>query len=155
MRNLQLLRMEYSYGDCWDSAGNNKSGYWRFKYSDSKCFSSVTQMEDPNGNVGVAQFRDLMAVVGDALKTNIMTLGSFVLHISEQLLFFANLTRKTVLKMKLKLKPYIPEFELAFEHFCILAGGRWCSMNWRRAFSCWSVNWSSQGWLCTGLETSF
>lgn len=109
-------------------------------------------MEDHNGNVGVAQFGDLMAVVGDTLKTNIVTLGSFVLHISKQLLSFANLARKTTLKMKLK--PYIPEFELAFKHFCILAGRRWCWMNWKREFSCWSVKWSSQGWLCTGLVTS-
>ncbi|CAI0389676.1 unnamed protein product [Linum tenue] len=61
------------------------------KGSDDKCFSCVTQEEDANGKVGVTLSKDLMAVAGDALKTNITTLGPLV---------------------------------LAFEHFCIHAGGR-------------------------------
>ncbi|KAJ8764603.1 hypothetical protein K2173_006475 [Erythroxylum novogranatense] len=65
---------------------------------------------------------DLMAVAGEALKTNITTLGPLVLPMSEQLLFFATLVARKVLKMKIK--PYIPDFKLAFEHFCIHAGGR-------------------------------
>ncbi|CAI9094477.1 OLC1v1030224C1 [Oldenlandia corymbosa var. corymbosa] len=92
------------------------------KGSDDKCFSCVTQMEDPNGKIGVSLSKDLMAVAGDALKTNITTLGPLVLPMSEQLLFFATLVGKKFLKMKIK--PYIPDFRLAFEHFCIHAGGR-------------------------------
>ena len=42
---------------------------------------------------------------------------------SEQLLFFATLVARKVFNMK-KIKPYIPDFKLAFEHFCIHAGGR-------------------------------
>ncbi|MCE0481081.1 hypothetical protein HAX54_038479 [Datura stramonium] len=41
---------------------------------------------------------------------------------SEQLLFFVTLVARKVFKMKIK--PYIPDFKLAFEHFCIHAGGR-------------------------------
>lgn len=92
------------------------------KGSDDKCFSCVTQMEDSNGKIGVSLSKDLMAVAGDALKTNITTLGPLVLPMSEQLLFFATLVGKKLLKMKIK--PYIPDFKLAFEHFCIHAGGR-------------------------------
>ncbi|KAF1001697.1 3-ketoacyl-CoA synthase 11-like [Apium graveolens] len=92
------------------------------KGSDDKCFSCVTQMEDPVGKVGVALSKDLMAVAGDALKTNITTLGPLVLPMSEQLLFFATLVGKKLFRMKIK--PYIPDFKLAFEHFCIHAGGR-------------------------------
>lgn len=92
------------------------------KGADDKCFSCVTQEEDPNGKVGVALSKDLMAVAGDALKTNITTLGPLVLPMSEQLLFFATLVGKKLFKMKIK--PYIPDFKLAFEHFCIHAGGR-------------------------------
>ncbi|XP_006353644.1 3-ketoacyl-CoA synthase 11-like [Solanum tuberosum] len=92
------------------------------KGSDDKCFSCVYQMEDPNGKVGVSLSKDLMAVAGDALKTNITTLGPLVLPMSEQLLFFATLVGRKLLKMKIK--PYIPDFRLAFEHFCIHAGGR-------------------------------
>ncbi|KAA8521486.1 hypothetical protein F0562_012159 [Nyssa sinensis] len=92
------------------------------KGSDDKCFSCVTQMEDSCGKVGVSLSKDLMAVAGDALKTNITTLGPLVLPMSEQLLFFASLVWNKLFKMKIK--PYIPDFKLAFEHFCIHAGGR-------------------------------
>ncbi|KVH90355.1 3-Oxoacyl-[acyl-carrier-protein (ACP)] synthase III C-terminal [Cynara cardunculus var. scolymus] len=92
------------------------------KGSDDKCFSCVTQLEDPVGKVGVALSKDLMGVAGDALKTNITTLGPLVLPMSEQLLFFATLVGKKLFRMKIK--PYIPDFKLAFEHFCIHAGGR-------------------------------
>ncbi|CAN1169192.1 3-ketoacyl-CoA synthase 11 [Linum perenne] len=92
------------------------------KGSDDKCFSCVTQMEDSSGKIGVSLSKDLMGVAGDALKTNITTLGPLVLPMSEQLIFFATLVSKKLLKMKVK--PYIPDFKLAFEHFCIHAGGR-------------------------------
>ncbi|MQM04122.1 hypothetical protein Taro_036917 [Colocasia esculenta] len=92
------------------------------KGADDKCFSCVTQEEDANGKIGVSLSKDLMGVAGDALKTNITTLGPLVLPMSEQLLFFATLVGKKLLKMKIK--PYIPDFKLAFEHFCIHAGGR-------------------------------
>ncbi|XP_019189925.1 PREDICTED: 3-ketoacyl-CoA synthase 11-like [Ipomoea nil] len=92
------------------------------KGSDDKCFSCITQLEDANGKVGVSLSKELMAVAGDALKTNITTLGPLVLPMSEQLLFFATLVGRKIFKMKIK--PYIPDFKLAFEHFCIHAGGR-------------------------------
>ncbi|KAB2024145.1 hypothetical protein E1A91_D06G068100v1 [Gossypium mustelinum] len=92
------------------------------KGADDKCFACVTQEEDSAGKIGVTLSKDLMAVAGDALKTNITTLGPLVLPMSEQLLFFATLVGKKLFKMKIK--PYIPDFKLAFEHFCIHAGGR-------------------------------
>ncbi|KAM7488338.1 hypothetical protein LguiB_025822 [Lonicera macranthoides] len=92
------------------------------KGADDKCYGCVFQEEDENKNIGVALSKDLMAVAGEALKTNITTLGPLVLPMSEQLLFFATLVARKVFKMKIK--PYIPDFKLAFEHFCIHAGGR-------------------------------
>ncbi|KAI4377126.1 hypothetical protein MLD38_014809 [Melastoma candidum] len=92
------------------------------KGADEKCFTCVTQEEDATGKVGVTLSKDLMGVAGEALKTNITTLGPLVLPMSEQLLFFGTLVGKKLFKMKIK--PYIPDFKLAFEHFCIHAGGR-------------------------------
>ncbi|KAL7220293.1 hypothetical protein ACSBR2_013209 [Camellia fascicularis] len=92
------------------------------KGADDKCYSCVFQEEDETKRIGVALSKDLMAVAGEALKTNITTLGPLVLPMSEQLLFFTTLVARKVLKMKIK--PYIPDFKLAFEHFCIHAGGR-------------------------------
>ncbi|PSS33825.1 3-ketoacyl-CoA synthase [Actinidia chinensis var. chinensis] len=92
------------------------------KGADDKCYSCVFQEEDETKRIGVALSKDLMAVAGEALKTNITTLGPLVLPMSEQLLFFATLVARKIFKMKIK--PYIPDFKLAFEHFCIHAGGR-------------------------------
>ena len=72
--------------------------------------------------MGVALSKDLMAIAGETLKTNITTLGPLVLPLSEQLLFFSTLVARKVFNMKVK--PYIPDFKLAFDHFCIHAGGR-------------------------------
>ncbi|KAJ8763527.1 hypothetical protein K2173_002410 [Erythroxylum novogranatense] len=92
------------------------------KGADDKAFKCVYQEQDDNGKTGVSLSKDLMAIAGGALKTNITTLGPLVLPISEQLLFFATLVAKKLLNAKVK--PYIPDFKLAFDHFCIHAGGR-------------------------------
>lgn len=92
------------------------------KGADDNSFQCVYQEEDDKGEIGVSLSRDLMSVAGDALKANITTLGPLVLPLSEQLLFFATLIARKMFKMKIK--PYIPDFKLAFEHFCIHAGGR-------------------------------
>ncbi|XWS13750.1 hypothetical protein CRYUN_Cryun36dG0064800 [Craigia yunnanensis] len=92
------------------------------KGADDKCYNCVFQREDDTKRVGVSLSKELMAVAGEALKTNITTLGPLVLPMSEQLLFFVTLVARKVFKMKIK--PYIPDFKLAFEHFCIHAGGR-------------------------------
>ncbi|XP_068669055.1 3-ketoacyl-CoA synthase 4-like [Aristolochia californica] len=91
--------------------------------ADDKAFRCVYQEQDINGVAGVSLSKDLMAIAGGALKTNITTLGPLVLPISEQLLFFASLIAKKVFNNS-KIKPYIPDFKLAFDHFCIHAGGR-------------------------------
>ncbi|KAK6119481.1 hypothetical protein DH2020_046776 [Rehmannia glutinosa] len=119
----------------WGAAillSNKRSDYWRSKYrlvhtvrthkgSDDKCFSCVTQMEDPNGKVGVALSKDLMAVAGDALKTNITTLGPLVLPMSEQLLFSPHWLEKAV---EDETEALHPGFQIGVQHFCIHAGGR-------------------------------
>ncbi|CAN4091822.1 unnamed protein product [Withania somnifera] len=92
------------------------------KGADDRSYSCVFQEEDEKKEIGVALSKDLMAVAGEALKTNITTLGPLVLPMSEQLLFFVALVARKIFKMKIK--PYIPDFKLAFEHFCIHAGGR-------------------------------
>ncbi|KAK6128707.1 hypothetical protein DH2020_037557 [Rehmannia glutinosa] len=92
------------------------------KGADDKSYGCVFQEEDETKQIGVALSKDLMAVAGEALKTNITTLGPLVLPMSEQLLFFVTLVARKVFKMKIK--AYIPDFKLAFEHFCIHAGGR-------------------------------
>ncbi|KAI3805704.1 hypothetical protein L1987_28316 [Smallanthus sonchifolius] len=45
------------------------------KGADDKCYNCIYQRDDDKGIVGVSLARELMAIVGDALKTNITTLG--------------------------------------------------------------------------------
>lgn len=90
--------------------------------SDDKAFHCVYQEQDEKGKTGVSLSKELMAIAGGALKTNITTLGPLVLPISEQLLFFSTLVLKKLYNGKIM--PYIPDFKLAFDHFCIHAGGR-------------------------------
>ncbi|KAF5757513.1 putative very-long-chain 3-oxoacyl-CoA synthase [Helianthus annuus] len=92
------------------------------KGSEDKSYHCVTQEEDSEGHVGIALNLDLMAIAANSLKSNISTIGPLVLPVTEQLLFLFNLLGRKM--FKLDLKPYIPDFKKAFDHFCIHAGGR-------------------------------
>ncbi|KAF7080235.1 hypothetical protein CFC21_084340 [Triticum aestivum] len=85
-------------------------------------YRCVYQEEDDRGNVGINLSKDLMSVAGDALKANITAMGPLVLPASEQLLFALSFIARKVVSRGIK--PYIPDFRTAFEHFCIHAGGR-------------------------------
>ncbi|TKV93991.1 hypothetical protein SEVIR_9G266300v4 [Setaria viridis] len=85
-------------------------------------FGCVTQEEDDAGCVGVSLSKELMVVAGEALRTNITTLGPLVLPMSEQLRFLATVVLNRVFRARVR--AYLPDFKLAFEHFCIHAGGR-------------------------------
>eukprot|EP00013_Stygamoeba_regulata_P000947 CAMPEP_0177629928 /NCGR_PEP_ID=MMETSP0447-20121125/932_1 /TAXON_ID=0 /ORGANISM="Stygamoeba regulata, Strain BSH-02190019" /LENGTH=492 /DNA_ID=CAMNT_0019131287 /DNA_START=57 /DNA_END=1535 /DNA_ORIENTATION=- len=89
-------------------------------------YHSVYQEDDPCGVTGVGLSKELMNVVGDALKTNMTVLGPQVLPWSEQAKFLFNVALRSVCKMvgKKPPSPYVPDFKKAFEHFCIHAGGR-------------------------------
>ncbi|KAL8137472.1 hypothetical protein V2J09_003473 [Rumex salicifolius] len=92
------------------------------KGSDDKAYRCVYQEQDPQGHVGISLSKDLMRIAGEALKSNITTIGPLVLPASEQLLFLFSLIGRKLFNPKWK--PYIPDFKQAFEHFCIHAGGR-------------------------------
>jgi 3-ketoacyl-CoA synthase len=87
-----------------------------------KSYQCAFQEEDDTGEIGVNLSKDLVAIAGDTLQANITALGSLVLPFSEQLLFVVPIIARKLLKRKMK--PYVPDFRMAFEHFCIHAGGR-------------------------------
>ncbi|GAM27218.1 hypothetical protein SAMD00019534_103930 [Acytostelium subglobosum LB1] len=113
---------------------NKSKYYWTGKYkllasvrvtkAHDTAYNAVYQTEDCQGNKGVrlATGRDLMAVVGEALKTNLTILGPMVLPMSEQIKFFLHLCYRKLSSKKIQ--PYVPNFKKAFDHFCIHAGGR-------------------------------
>ncbi|KAK4416503.1 3-ketoacyl-CoA synthase 6 [Sesamum alatum] len=92
------------------------------KGADDKAYRCVYEQEDKEGKVGINLSKDLMVIAGEALKSNITSIGPLVLPASEQLLFLFTLIGRKIFNTKWK--PYIPDFKQAFEHFCIHAGGR-------------------------------
>ncbi|KAK1315244.1 3-ketoacyl-CoA synthase 10 [Acorus calamus] len=108
------------------------------KGGDGRSFRSVYQEEDEQRLKGLSISRDIMEVGGNAIKANITTLGPLVLPFSEQLLFLATLafshlfgTTPTKANTTTKAnnnnnnnKPYIPDYKLAFEHFCVHAASK-------------------------------
>ncbi|XP_021755134.1 3-ketoacyl-CoA synthase 5-like [Chenopodium quinoa] len=86
-------------------------------------YTSVMQQEDEEGRLGIALSKDLLVVAGEALTLNITTLGPLVLPLSEKLKFAYNYVARKISSHK-KIKAYIPNFNKAFDHFCIHAGGR-------------------------------
>ncbi|KAL5072029.1 hypothetical protein RYX36_022916 [Vicia faba] len=90
--------------------------------ADDKAYQCVHQEEDAVGKTGVSLSKDLMGIAGLALKSNITTFGPLVLPVTEQLKILSNLVFRKFSNRDVK--PYIPDFKLAFDHFCIHAGGR-------------------------------
>ncbi|XP_047956165.1 3-ketoacyl-CoA synthase 20-like [Salvia hispanica] len=91
--------------------------------ADDRSYKCVFQEADKEGALGITISKDLPSVAGEALKANITSLGPLVLPISEKLTFLATLIGRRFLNMK-GLRPYVPDFKAAFEHFCIHAGGK-------------------------------
>ncbi|CAH2057713.1 unnamed protein product [Thlaspi arvense] len=92
------------------------------KGASDKHYTCADQKEDDKGIVGVSLSKELTVVAGDTLKTNLTALGPLVLPLSEKLRFILSIVKSKLLR--LKISPYVPDFKLCFEHFCIHAGGR-------------------------------
>jgi 3-ketoacyl-CoA synthase len=67
------------------------------KGADDAAYRCVFQEQDKEGITGINLSKDLMAIAGDALKSNITTMGPLVLPASEQLLFLFSLIARKVL----------------------------------------------------------
>lgn len=97
------------------------------KGADDRSFRSIYQEEDNERFRGIKISKDLIEIGGEAIKTNITTLGPLVLPFSEQLLFFTTLIWKLLSGNGVDSqppKPYIPDYKLAFEHFCLHAASK-------------------------------
>ncbi|KAM7251891.1 hypothetical protein ACFE04_023774 [Oxalis oulophora] len=93
--------------------------------SNDEAYSSVIQMPDQDGFVGVSLSRALVHVASKALTINMSELGPLVLPYSEQLRFaWSVVCRKVMQTASRKKEVYVPNFKKAFDHFCIHAGGR-------------------------------
>ncbi|GJP38326.1 hypothetical protein CLOM_g22779 [Closterium sp. NIES-68] len=132
-RSMQVTNVLFRMGGAAALISNKPRDAWRAKYelknvvrthmgADDKCYKCIHQQEDEKKIVGVMLSRELMGTAAKALKANVTALGPLVLPLSEKLLFAAAFIARRVFKMDIK--EYLPDFKLAFEHFCIHPGGR-------------------------------
>ncbi|XP_010530833.1 PREDICTED: 3-ketoacyl-CoA synthase 9-like [Tarenaya hassleriana] len=132
-RSMLVSNALFRYGGAAVLLSNKSGDRKRSKYklvhsvrthtgADDKSFRCVNHEQDETGKTGVSLSKDLPLVAGKALKTNIAALSPLVLPTSEKLIFLTNFIAKKWFRAKIK--NYVPDFKLAFEHFCIHAGGR-------------------------------
>ncbi|GLJ17888.1 hypothetical protein SUGI_0313180 [Cryptomeria japonica] len=90
--------------------------------ADDKSYRAAFQEEDEDGHVGISLTKDLIRVAGEGLHDHIRSLAPMVLPYSEQLKYVLSLVGIYFLSMEIK--PYVPDFRQAFDHFCIHTGGK-------------------------------
>ena len=90
-------------------------------------YECVYEGEDENGQQGVRLSKDIVKVAGKCMEKNFTMLGPQVLPWSEQALVVLSIVGRYLQKrmsVKQPMKPYVPDFKTAIDHFCIHAGGR-------------------------------
>ncbi|KAL2603954.1 hypothetical protein AAZV13_09G041200 [Glycine max] len=90
---------------------------------DDQSHGCVYQQVDPENKEGISISKNIVNVSGDALKKNIASLGPLVLPLKEQFLYLFSIIRNKIWSAR-KISMYTPNFNHAFEHFCIHSGGR-------------------------------
>lgn len=133
-RSMLIPNTLFRVGGAAILLSNRRTDWWRAKYrlvttvrthagAEDEKYSCIFQQEDSDGQMGVKLAKSVVATGGEVLKKNITTLGPMVLPLSEQIIFFVNLILRKLLGKK-RIRQYVPNFKMAFEHFCIHTGGR-------------------------------
>eukprot|EP00737_Agarophyton_chilense_P004256 gb/GEZJ01005272.1/.p1 GENE.gb/GEZJ01005272.1/~~gb/GEZJ01005272.1/.p1 ORF type:complete len:548 (-),score=71.70 gb/GEZJ01005272.1/:161-1804(-) len=132
-RSMLITNTLFRMGGAAVFLSNKSSDKWRARYmlkhtvrthvgADDLAYDSIFQMEDKTGIRGVKLSKNIMDVAGGALKKNVTTLAPLVFPLTEHIKFGVHLLRKKVVGQQLE--PYVPDFHIAFQHFCIHTGGR-------------------------------
>lgn len=104
-------------------------------------YECVYEAEDEGGERGVRLSKDIVKVAGKCMEKNFTMLGPQILPYSEQALVVLTILLRTSLKGLTRIlsngmgmgklaakvpsvRPYVPNFKTAIDHFCIHAGGR-------------------------------
>ncbi|CAM0953557.1 unnamed protein product [Alopecurus aequalis] len=128
--SMQLVNILFRMGGTAALLSNSKSKA-RFQLAhvvrtltaaDDRAYRCVFTEEDDDGRLGATLSKDLMDVAADALKINITTVAPLVLPLAELLKVLLFSVAKKILRRR-KIRAYIPDFTLAFKHFCIHVGG--------------------------------
>ncbi|KAL9410712.1 hypothetical protein AB3S75_044480 [Citrus x aurantiifolia] len=112
-RSMVLANGLFREGDAAILLSNRSSDRGRSKYELTHTLRTMCRRQ---------KLQLCLSTRGRVLKTHITALEPLVLPASKQLLFLANSVARTIFKMKIN--PYVPDFKLAFEHFCVHVGGK-------------------------------
>lgn len=85
-------------------------------------YNCIFQEEDKDGHVGVTINKNLMVVAIKTIEYHLHALGKLVLPISEQFHFLVNYLIRYF--HVAKIRPYTPNFRLAFDHFLPHVGAK-------------------------------
>mgnify|MGYP003571987132 CR=1 FL=1 len=113
----------------------------RVQGTSETAYQCVYEGEDSTGERGVRLSKDIVKVAGKCMEKNFTVLGPQVLPLTEQALVVFSIMACFIIKQLTKIlkvngqedlaikflpnvKPYVPDFKRAIDHFCIHAGGR-------------------------------
>ena len=99
----------------------------RVQGSGQAAYECVYEGEDENGERGVRLSKDIVKVAGKCMEKNFTMLGPQILPWTEQALVVLSIAGRYLqkaFKVESPMKPYVPDFKTAIDHFCIHAGGR-------------------------------
>ncbi|KAL8236297.1 hypothetical protein R6Q59_017378 [Mikania micrantha] len=86
-------------------------------------YNCIIREEDTAGIVGVTINRDILAAAIATITPNLTTVGRLILPIEEKLLYLINYIARKLLPM-LNIRPYIPNYSNAIDHFLPHVGGK-------------------------------
>ena len=85
-------------------------------------YNCIRREEDEGGRTGITITKDLLVAANRAIESNMTTLGSLILPLSEKVCFTANIIRRKL--HMARIQPYLPEFKKAVDHFFTHVGGK-------------------------------
>ncbi|KAJ4794058.1 3-ketoacyl-CoA synthase [Rhynchospora pubera] len=92
--------------------------------TDDSAYKAGYQMEDADGNLGIAISKDLVRVAAVGLKRHVSLLASQVLPLSEIARYAFKVVLSYMMGNRKAIALHVPDFMKAFDHVCIHAGGK-------------------------------
>lgn len=109
----------------------------RYQDASPEAYECVFETQDEEGHRGIRLSKEITKIAGKALTKNLTLLGPRILTVREQVKVVASLAARYAVKFLRRtfdthsfakqlpdIKPYVPNFKTAIQHFCIHAGGR-------------------------------
>nr|XP_043612278.1 3-ketoacyl-CoA synthase 11-like [Erigeron canadensis] len=91
-------------------------------YSDQS-YNCIIQEEDTAGRTGITVTKHLFKAASAVVTSNVTTLGKLILPVQEKLRYITNNLTQKLLPTE-KVKPYIPNYAVAVDHFLPHVGGK-------------------------------